>query len=459
MLPLTRAARCDGPRMAARSSDENFMDTESNPMFPALSPRIAFFSPLPPMRSGISDYSIWLLEELKNHYAIDLYHDSGYVPHLGESWYEFGCYDYRLFESRASMTCYRGLIYQMGNSHYHKFVYDTLLRHSGIVTLHDFCLADFHTWYASLPGAPADHLRCELERSHPERAAALRPLLDKGTGDRDLLVEACLELGVHLNRRIFERAKGVIVHDPWCLKQISTLLPEYVGRTRIIPHGANVRELPSDLRTVVRARFRLPEDALIFGCFGALHPLKMNAETVRAFAQVAKANRLALLLFVGDEAGGAAALAATNELGLAERVRFLGRVSIEEFVDLSAAVDVGISLRRPSSNGETSGALLILLGAGIPTIVLDTGTFASYPDDTVYKIGWGDDGIDRLTQAMQDLAGAPQKRIQLGRDAQSHLRRAHNWHRVAGLYRDMVEHCRTGTVRHDAWNGSARVVA
>ncbi|HLN29033.1 MAG TPA: hypothetical protein VK395_14895, partial [Gemmataceae bacterium] len=88
--------------MAARSSDDNSLDTESNPIFPALRPRIAFFSPLPPKRSGISDYCIWLLEELKNHYAIDLYHDSGYVPHLGESWYEFGCYDFRLFERRAS---------------------------------------------------------------------------------------------------------------------------------------------------------------------------------------------------------------------------------------------------------------------------------------------------------------------------------------------------------------------
>ena len=91
--------------------------------------------------------------------------------------------------------------------------------------------------------------------------------------------------------------------------------------------------------------------------------------------------------------------------------------------------------------------------------MLDTGTFASFPDDTVYKIRWGDDGIDMLTKAMLDLADAPPKRAQLGRAAQSHLRQEHNWHRVAGLYRDMVEHCRTGALRHDAWNGSDRVVA
>src|SRR5439155_1405393 len=38
-------------------------------------PRIAFFSPFPPRKSGVSDYSALLLQELKQTYTIDLYHD------------------------------------------------------------------------------------------------------------------------------------------------------------------------------------------------------------------------------------------------------------------------------------------------------------------------------------------------------------------------------------------------
>ena len=63
--------------------------------------RIAFFSPLPPLRSGVSDYSARLLDELKRRYTIDLYHDAGYVPHIGLRSPDFGCYDYRLFERNA----------------------------------------------------------------------------------------------------------------------------------------------------------------------------------------------------------------------------------------------------------------------------------------------------------------------------------------------------------------------
>src|SRR5262249_35860304 len=119
-------------------------------------PRIAFFSPLPPLRSGISDYAARLLDELKRRYTIDLYHDAGYVPPLALTSHEFGCYDYRLFERNARVLGYDALIYQMGNSRYHGYMYETLLRHPGIVTLHDPGLIHFHLAYVQQPGVDGD---------------------------------------------------------------------------------------------------------------------------------------------------------------------------------------------------------------------------------------------------------------------------------------------------------------
>ena len=125
--------------------------------------RIAFFSPLPPLRSGVSDYSARLLDELKRSYSIDLYHDAGYLPHIGLRSPDFGCFDYRLFERNARVLGYHALVYQMGNSHYHGYMYETLLRHPGIVTLHDLGIADFHFWYAQQPGVDGDaHVRSRV---------------------------------------------------------------------------------------------------------------------------------------------------------------------------------------------------------------------------------------------------------------------------------------------------------
>src|SRR5262249_11182586 len=154
------------------------------------------------------------------------------------------------------------------------------------------------------------------------------------------------------------------------VRELENQCPEYLPKTVVVPHGASVLDLTSEQHRALRTRFQLPQEALIFASFGSLHPLKLNAETVRAFASVAKAYPSALLVFVGDESGGAAARAQVAALQLQERVRFLGRVPIDDFVNLAAAVDVGVSLRRPPSNGETSGGLLILLKAGVPTIVL-----------------------------------------------------------------------------------------
>ena len=119
---------------------------------------------MPPLRFGVSDYSARLLDELKRRYTIDLYHDAGYVPHIGLRSPDFGCHDYRLFERNARVLGYHALVYQMGNSPYYGYMYETLLRHPGIVTLHDLGIADFHFWYAQQPGVDGEaHIRREFE--------------------------------------------------------------------------------------------------------------------------------------------------------------------------------------------------------------------------------------------------------------------------------------------------------
>ena len=261
--------------------------------------RIAFFSPLPPLRSEVSDYSARLLDELKRRYTIDLYHDAGYLPHIGLRSPDFGCYDYRLFERNAGVLDYHALVYQMGNSPYHGYMYETLLRHPGIVTLHDLGLAGFHFWYASGPGWTATPTSGGSSR----RSSGRRPT-------RSCTLAACAEprgdagglhpAGYHLNGRIFEQATAVIVHSPWCVEQVRKPVPgpsrqDVRGRVR----GHRAGPFPEQ-RRAIRARFEMPPEALIIASLGPVHPTKMNAETIAAFAPLARAIPEALLIFVGE---------------------------------------------------------------------------------------------------------------------------------------------------------------
>ena len=78
--------------------------------------RAAFFSPLPPSRSGIADYSQALLEPLKRLVEIEVFSDAA-----------------REFRPEGFDLA----LYQIGNNPYHDFVYEAALRHPGVAVMHE----------------------------------------------------------------------------------------------------------------------------------------------------------------------------------------------------------------------------------------------------------------------------------------------------------------------------------
>jgi glycosyltransferase involved in cell wall biosynthesis len=407
-------------------------------------PRIALFSPFPPRRSGVSDYAAALVEALKPTYTIDLYHESGYVPEpaLREAGDGIGCCDARLFPRLAAVRDYHAVVYQMGNSRYHRFLYDTLLRYPGVVTLHDAFLGGFHMIYGHQKGREREFLREELLYWYTDQAAAIAQVLGAEPWNREAIALACARRSWFLNRRVVASALRVIVHSPWCLERVRATAPEDAERMVVIPHGIRTRDTRAAERAAIRARFGLPRDALVIGSFGFVHPEKMSREALDAFRSVARSDPSALFLFAGEEADGGIVRRHAEGLGLSDRVRFLGRQPMSDFTDLIAACDLGVNLRLPPTHGETSGALLHLLAAGVATIVTDVGTFSDYPDSTVRKVRWESEGFAGLEQALTVLAGDAPARAALGRAAQAYTRAHHEWPRVAQLYIDVIEESR-----------------
>ena len=403
----------------------------------ARKPRIAFFSPFPPRKSGVSDYSTLLIQELKQTYTIDLFHDSSYVPELGLTSDAFECINYRLFETVARAKDYRAVVYQMGNSHYHNFMYETLLAHPGVMTLHDFCLAGFYLHYGHKLGLGRKLIQDELLAWYPGRADEIEAVM-ASTPNGDLAAE-CTRRGWYLNLRLLGTPSRVVVHSPWCVERVRATHPEHAARMAVIPHGMRSRQLSEGERAAIRDRFGIPRAALMIASFGFIHPDKMSTEALDAFLEVARADGSALFAFVGEDADGGVVRRHASALGLGDRVRFLGRRSIADFADLAAVTDLGVNLRRPPTNGETSGALLYLLASGVATIVTDVGTFSDYPDDVVRKVGWESGGLDGLRRAVLELAADPRARAVLGRAAREHVRVHHEWPHVAEMYVEVIE--------------------
>src|SRR5215831_6211793 len=146
--------------------------------------RVAFFSPLPPARSGIADYSEALLDSLKSIVEVEIFAGPGQ---------DFD-------SSRFDIA-----LYQIGNNGFHSFVYETALRHPGVVVMHE---SNLHHLIADITIKRGDwdaYVReCEYNGGAAAREFAERV--------RKLEVGPDYE-GVRMTRRILERARGLVVHS------------------------------------------------------------------------------------------------------------------------------------------------------------------------------------------------------------------------------------------------------
>ncbi len=96
-----------------------------------LKPKLNYFSPLPPLKSGISDYSEELLKELKKHFEITAFIDNTFKPNKIE--------DIKIKNYNDCKNNYP-TIHNIGNSAFHIYSYKKLEKDPGIIILHDSIL-------------------------------------------------------------------------------------------------------------------------------------------------------------------------------------------------------------------------------------------------------------------------------------------------------------------------------
>jgi glycosyltransferase involved in cell wall biosynthesis len=339
---------------------------------------------------------------------------------------------------------YDALVYQMGNSPAHAFAYETLMTRPGVVVLHDLALASFHYELAlsqrsGQGGGGLEAFRRLLEKTHPDQAEEFTKLLRRDAGDPEFMVRKLTESGFDMNRRIVEQASAVIVHSHAARGRLGPVVERKVFT---IPLGAASLDpaVVNKARVSVRERLSLSKNTLVIAAFGSLHPSKLNSSAINEFAEVARLMADSVLLFVGEEVDGGLARRRAAEVGLSHRVQFLGRVNDEEFLGAAAATDIGLALRRPPTNGESSAALLDLLRSGVATIVTDVGSFSEFPDHVVRKVTWNDEAsvTADLSCALQHLATNLAERTALGRGAREYIRELHAWPIVAAKYAEVI---------------------
>ena len=404
-------------------------------------PRIGFVSPMPPKGTGIADYAERVVLALADSCHVDLFHEGDYVPDLGLRDRRFCCVDRAVFDRRTAVLPYRALIYQMGNSWYHRTAFELLRTRPGITVLHDFNLAGFHHWYAHQAGVSPGHFDRVVDQERAAGAIGSDEDVCAWSSELGGVQGAAIRRGVHFNRSIFERSRFVAVHSPWCLELVRASMPEFLDKTVVLPMGASLNVPKAEDRAMTRAHFGIPADAVVFGCFGNLTAMKMYAELIDAFAIVRREIPRALLLVVGKDWEGGDARRRAVEAGIIDRTIFLGKTLRGDYERLVGAVDVGLCFRRPPTHGETSASLLDFLRSGVATVVTDVATFRDYPDAVVEKWDPTVEGVPGLAERMSKLAIDDERRRMLAGAAVDYVRNHHDWRIAAIAYQNLINRC------------------
>lgn len=406
-------------------------------------PRIALFSPLNPVKSGISDYTEELLPYLAERFQVDLYLDSGYSPSSDFVLEHCRWYEHSAFEQRIEEESYLAVWYQLGNSSYHAYMIGYILKYGGIITMHDYGLGGLVHW-----------LSCELPDSSPNRLDLYEELVyGYGKAQANAILERMQQgklwphefasENIFLNKRFFVRSIGMIVHSHWAYEMARRDFPGYPdGCLRRIPQGIPTMPKPTtrEMHTV-REQLGIPEDALVVAAFGGINVPKLPASCIKGFAELAREEERALLLFVGEcQPGYTEPVELIRESGLADRVRITGYVDFESFYDYMKACDIVLNLRYPTL-GETSGSLLRALSLGRPTIVGNAGAFTDFPDDVVMKVAYAPDCSEDVAQKLLLLARDARLRNRMGRNARSYISKHHSMTAVSRDYIEFMLEC------------------
>jgi glycosyltransferase involved in cell wall biosynthesis len=131
------------------------------------------------------------------------------------------------------------------------------------------------------------------------------------------------------------------------------------ARVRVVPYG-----VASELAAGEAPTGRVPTSVLVVS---ALWPYKRVDQAIEAFASATGDASGSVLLIAGPDAGGirSSLKARASELGVAERVRFLGNVSHDELARLYAEADALVFASEIESFGLP---VLEAMAAGVPVV-------------------------------------------------------------------------------------------
>lgn len=199
-------------------------------------------------------------------------------------------------------------------------------------------------------------------------------------------------------------------------------------RLRHIPNGIDVDAFRAGQRREEAPLFARDPGEVIVGTIAPLRREKNLARLVRAFAALPATPR-ARLMIAGDGSERGALQAMARDLGLADRIVFLGPVA--DPARVLASVDV---FALSSDTEQMPLTILEAMAAALPVAAVDVGDVRHMlaPTNRILVAAREDEA--GFAAALGRLVGDAELRRELGRRNEAHVRETYPWRRMVEAY-------------------------
>ncbi|MBD3252210.1 glycosyltransferase [Candidatus Pacearchaeota archaeon] len=391
--------------------------------------KLNYFTPLPPLKSGISDYSLELLKELSKYFEITVYTDRGYEPEKN-NFYQIK--DYKDFNNKNPV------IYNIGNHCFHAYIYKTLLKKPGIVILHDSNLSHLNYSMMQEFWSRKRFLR-EVYKIHGLKAVLnylrlfnyFRKL--KNIQKNQIKFKKFMEFKERLhfsypmNKNIIKNSKAIITHSEY-VANIAKNIKKHIP-IKIIKHGSFILK-PKISKSYIREKNKLNENKFIICSFGKIQKHKRISQCLIAFKKFSEKNKNSKYLIIGEGEETINIKRLINNLNIKDKVIITGYLPFSKAIEYIYASDVGINLRYPST-GATSGSIIKSLSIGTPCIISDIPENRHFPDSCVFKIKKNKNEIENIIKVLEYLYNEPKTNKKISSNAINYINKHHLWENKA----------------------------
>jgi glycosyltransferase involved in cell wall biosynthesis len=403
--------------------------------------RLNWFSPLPPAKTGIADYSFGILPELSGRAEVTLWTDrAGWDPQL-EKYAKVRHYQPDRVDwvelNRAELS-----FYNIGNNHlHHASIWQVSRQSPGIVILHDVRLHDFfESLYRGQWRDQAGYL-AQIEKHYGEEGLRLATeFVNARHGDFDLMAQRFPMTGA-----VLENALGAVVHtkDGFNELRSSNRCPVFYAP---LPSAPIIPSNPSGKDGRQANAHRL----IIFGHIGRNRRLDAVLEALAHLRQ----RELFQLDIYGEIDDPKTLRQRIQTLNLKDTVKVHGYAPAAELDHALSTASLAINLRYPTM-GEASASQLRIWEHALPSLVTRVGWYASLPADAVAHVS-PDNEVADIRSHFESFLRDPERFVQMGRHGRRLVETEHHPKAYASTMLSLVDVARQLKLRHAAFELAKR---